>query len=170
VGLLDDGGEVGNDSDRTCDTDGRGVPDDDLQIAPLRERTRGGSAPIPRPYGEQPRLRNGAGRAAMALGLSALVLSLMPGVGLGLSAGAVVLGIVGVRRARRFEASNRRQAQLGLLTGSVAGAIAVAVSIAVVVLWPQLQDYQRCVNDATTDTDQETCTQQFRHAVDERFR
>jgi hypothetical protein len=144
------------------------VPDE-VQVAPLREPSRGGSDPLPRRYAQPVLLRNGAGRAALGLGLSALLLCLMPGVGLALAVGAVVLGSIGVRRAHRFEASNRRQAQLGLFTGAVACVVAVAVSIAVVVLWPQLRDYQRCVDNATTGTDQDTCTQQFRHAVDARF-
>jgi hypothetical protein len=143
---------------------------DEVQIAPLRERSRGGSAPIARPYAQALVFRNGAGRAALALGLSALALCLMPGVGLVLAVFAVALGVVGVRRARRLEASNHRQAQLGVFIGSVAGVIAVAVSITVIVLYPQLRDFRHCLDNATTQTDYDTCTAQLRHALDARFR
>ena len=159
AGLLDGGGVVGNDSDVA----------DEVQLAPMRERSPGGSAPLEREYGAPVVHRNGIGRAAMAFGLAALVLCLVPGLGLALSVLAFVLGVVGSRRARRLEATNPRQAQLGLFLGAVAGVVAVITSVAVIVLWPQLSEYRRCVQNATTDTDQQTCSQQFRHAVDRRF-
>ena len=135
----------------------------------MRGRSPGGSAPTERAYGMPVLHRNAVGRAAMVIGFAALLLCLMPGVGLVLSVVAVVLGIIGSRRARRFEAGNPRQAQLGLFLGAVAGLVAVLVSLAVIILWPQLRDYRHCVQNATTDNDQETCSQQFRHAVDKRF-
>lgn len=145
--------------------------DDELQLAPFREPSRGGSEPLRRPYGEPVVIRNGAGRGALVLGLGALLLSVVPLVGLALSAAAVVLGVIGVRRARRLEATNRGQAQFGVLAGSVAGVIAVLVTILMVVFWPQVQDYYRCVHDtATTSSDEEACSQQFRDAIDARLK
>jgi hypothetical protein len=142
---------------------------DELQVAPMRAPVPGGSAPSARPFGQPVVLRNGAGRAALVLGVTALLFSLMPGVGLALAAAAITLGVVGSRRARRLEASNGRQAHLGLFTGAVAGVLAVIVSVVVVLMWSELRDYQRCVSQATTTSDNESCTEQFRHAVDAKF-
>ena len=150
--------------------DGRDV-DNELGLAPFREPSPGGSDPLRRPYGQPVVIRNGAGRGALVLGLGALLLCIVPLVGLVVSAAAIALGVVGVRRARRLEATNRGQAQFGVLAGSVAGLVSVLVTILIVVFWPQVQDYYRCVHDtATTTSDQEACSQQFRDAVDARLR
>lgn len=145
--------------------------DDEIRLAPFREPSRGGSDPTQQPYGQPVVIRNAAGRASVALGLGALALSVVPLLGLALSAAAIALGVVGVRRARRLEATNRGQAQFGLLAGSVAGVVAVLVTVLMVVFWPQVQDYYRCLNEtATTASDEERCSQQFRDAIDARFK
>jgi hypothetical protein len=113
--------------------------------------------------------RNGPGRAACYLGLCALLVSVMPGVGLVVSGIAVWLGIIGVRRAKRFEATNRGQAQFGLFAGSIAAVVAVATSVLVIIFWPQVSDLRRCYNDATTDSEQEQCTKDFQDAIDARL-
>lgn len=145
--------------------------DEQSRLAPFREPSRGGTNPLPGPYGQPVVIRNGAGRASLVIGLGALVLSVVPLLGLALSAAAIRAGIVGLRRGRRLEATNPGQAQLGLLAGSIAGVIAVLVTVLMVVFWPQVQDYYRCVNEtATTTSDQERCDQQFRDAIDARFK
>lgn len=145
--------------------------DDELELVPLREPSPGGSDPLRVPYGQPVVIRNGSGRAAMVLGIGALLLCVIPLVGLAVAAAAVTLGAIGMRRTRRLEATNRGQAQFGVLAGSVAGVVAVLVTIVMVVFWPQVRDYYRCVHDtATTTSDQQACTQQFRDAVDARLK
>lgn len=78
------------------------------------------------PIGAQP--RNGLGVAALVCGIVGLVLAVIPFlfvVGLPLGILAIVFGGIGMRRAKRGEATNRGHAIAGLITGLIATVIAI---------------------------------------------
>lgn len=73
-------------------------------------------------------MRNGLGVAALACGLTGILLGQVPLLFLGsgaLGVLAIVFGIIGIRRARRGRASNRAMAVAGLVTGVVAFGLAI---------------------------------------------
>ncbi|GAB3651380.1 hypothetical protein [Glycomyces tarimensis] len=79
-----------------------------------------------------PRTANGMGTAALSLGIPCAAVSWIPGIGvLGWIGGvvAIVLGSVGIARARRGQATNFGVA----LAGALIGALAVLIGIAVVI-------------------------------------
>jgi uncharacterized membrane protein HdeD (DUF308 family) len=134
-----------------------------------------GSVPQPMPERAEPptqpyvlKPRNGAGVAALVLGVLGLVLTLLVlsaplGALLGLL--AVILGITGIRRAGRGEATNRGQAVSGLITGILALALGVLLTIRI---GAYLQDHRsdfsnlgRCLNSASTDQERTACTDTF---------
>jgi hypothetical protein len=81
--------------------------------------TRPASQPAgPYRYGAKPWPRNGRGTASLVFGLLGIVCFFGPGVVLG--AIGVLLGISGIRRANRREATNRRVAVAGVLISVVA--------------------------------------------------
>lgn len=86
-------------------------------------------------YGQPPVApRNGAGIAALILGILSILLSWLLGLGLVPGVIGLVLGVVGLRRARRGRATNRGTALVGVIT-SVVGivlSLVVAVLLAVV--------------------------------------
>jgi hypothetical protein len=112
--------------------------------------------------------RNGAGVAALVLGLLGLVLALLVlpsplGALLGLL--AVILGIVGISRASSGAATNRGQAVTGLIAGILALALGVLLTVRI---GGYLQDHAtdfnnlaRCVNAANTDPERTTCADTF---------
>lgn len=94
-----------------------------------------------RPYGRgmtqramfPPHDRDGAGTAALVLAVSSLMLTtLVWGIFLVIPVGmaSIVCGVVGVRRAKRGEASNGRMARVGLVLGSV-----ITVPTACFLMW-----------------------------------
>jgi len=87
-------------------------------------------------YGQPPVApRNGAGIAALILGILSILLFWLLGLGLVPGIIGLVLGIVGLRRARRGRATNRGSALIGVIT-SIVGivlSLVVAVVLAVVV-------------------------------------
>jgi len=87
-------------------------------------------------YGRPPSApRNGAGIAALILGVLSILLFWLLGLGLVPGVIGLVLGIVGLRRARRGRATNRGSALGGVIT-SIVGivlSLVVAVVLAVVV-------------------------------------
>jgi hypothetical protein len=90
------------------------------------------------PYGAwpPPAVRNGFGTAAMVLGIIAVVLGIAcigAFLGLPVGLGAIVFGVIGLRIAKRGEATNRSQALTGLILGIVASVISAAM-IAVILL------------------------------------
>ena len=125
-----------------------------------------GGPPTPQSYVVKP--RNGAGVAALVLGLIGLVLTLLVlpsplGALLGLL--AVVFGIVGIGRAGRGEATNRGQAVTGLITGILALALGVFLTVRI---GSYLQDHAsdfndlgRCLNAADTNQERTACTDTF---------
>lgn len=87
------------------------------------------------PYGgwAPPVARNGAGLTAMIMGIVGAVLAVScfgAFLGLPLGIAAVVCGIVGLRIARRGEATNRPQA----LTGLILGIVSIGLSVAMIAL------------------------------------
>lgn len=126
----------------------------------------GQTGPATQPYFLKP--RNGAGVAALVLGLLGLVLTLLVllaplGALLGLL--AVVFGIVGISRARRGDATNRGQAVTGLIAGILALALGVFLTVRI---GSYLQDHARdfdnlarCLNSAHTDQERTACTNTF---------
>ena len=73
-------------------------------------------------------MRNGLGVAALACGLTGILLGQVPLLFIGsgaLGVLAIVFGIIGIRRARRGQASNRAMAVTGLVTGVVAFGLAI---------------------------------------------
>jgi multisubunit Na+/H+ antiporter MnhB subunit len=126
----------------------------------------GETGPATQPYFFKP--RNGAGVAALVLGLLGLVLALLVlpsplGALLGLL--AVILGIIGISRAGRGEATNRGQAVTGLITGLLALALGVLLTVRI---GSYLQDHAtdfndlaRCLNSANTNQERNACTNTF---------
>ena len=122
--------------------------------------------PSTQPYLLKP--RNGAGVAALVLGLLGLVLALLVlpaplGALLGLL--AVILAPIGISRASRREATNRGQAVTGLITGILALALGVLLTVRI---GSYLQDHAtdfnnlaRCLNAANTDQERTACADTF---------
>lgn len=111
--------------------------------------------------------RNGLGTAALVLGIIGLVLAItvvlfwLGGV-LGLV--AIILGILGMGRAKRGEATNRGVAIGGLVTGILAlvGAIVIGVVTAVLVSAVGGSGLVQCVEAAQGDQARiQQCTEQF---------
>lgn len=80
--------------------------------------------PIPSP-------RNGAGSAALVLGVVAIAFTFIPIVGdfiaIPAAIGAVIMGLIGFDRADQGSATNRRDAIVGISLGVVALLIALIV-------------------------------------------
>ena len=122
------------------------------------------TAEAPRPPTPPARRRNGAGTAALVIGTVSLVLAILivffwlagP---LGLI--AAIFGLVGMGRARRGEADNRRQAVAGLIMGLIALVIAVVIGIRIsaFVVGNQgaFSDFWRCITNAPTEAEQNRC-------------
>ena len=122
--------------------------------------------PPTQPYLLKP--RNGAGVAALVLGLLGLVLALLVlpaplGALLGLL--AAVFGIMGISRAGRGDATNRGQAVTGLISGILALALGVFLTVRI---GSYLQDHAsdfnnltRCLNSANTAQERTACTNTF---------
>jgi Domain of unknown function (DUF4190) len=149
----------------------------DEHVVEVRAVSEGSYGSVPQPMPDRadsptqpylPRPRNGAGVAALVLGVVGLVLTLLvlsaPLGGL-LGLLAVILGIIGIRRAGRREATNRGQAVSGLITGILALALGVLLTVRI---GAYLQDHGsdfrnlgRCLNAATTDQERTACTDTF---------
>jgi len=124
------------------------------------------TGPATQPYLLKP--RNGAGVAALVLGLLGLVLALLVllaplGALLGLL--ALIFGIMGISRAGRGDATNRGQAVTGLITGILALALGVFLTVRI---GGYLQDhasdfnhFARCLNSANTNQERTACTDTF---------
>jgi hypothetical protein len=72
-----------------------------------------------------PRQNNTLGLLSLILGIASIPLVLFFGLGLPAGIAAVVLGLLGKRRAEDGEASNRGQAIAGLICGSAGAALAL---------------------------------------------
>jgi Domain of unknown function (DUF4190) len=109
--------------------------------------------------------RNGMGVAALILGIVALLgfWTIFLGIVLGLL--AVIFGVVGRKRANRREASNGSAA----LAGAILGGIALAGSLLFLALVgaffvnhkSDIEKFRDCANNAQTDQQRQSCTDQF---------
>lgn len=107
--------------------------------------------------------RNGTGVGALVCGVLAVasILLFPPGM-LVFGIAAVVLGIMGVRRAKRGEATNKSQATAGLVAGIVA---VVVFGVVIVTFFVQnqedLADFRECVEAAATQDQRDECQQRL---------
>lgn len=123
----------------------------------------------------QRRFRNGAGTAALVLGVLALVLSILvitSVVGVILGIIAIILGAVGIGRANRGEAINRGSAIAGVVTGVlslvVVGFLAYSVARSAND-WRHytsrhssaFRTFATCMRNANTDADRTACVRQL---------
>ncbi|MGX1274161.1 DUF4190 domain-containing protein [Streptomyces phaeoluteigriseus] len=107
--------------------------------------------------------RNGFGIAALVLGILAVVLfwTVIGGIVLGLL--ALILGILGHRRARRGLATNGVMAIVGAVTGAL-GLIGSAVILILGVSLlnsDEFKNYSDCVEHADTQAEREQCARDF---------
>jgi hypothetical protein len=123
---------------------------------------------IPSGFAATTRQRNGLGVASLVLGVASLVavasFVLFPLALVGGLIGAV-LGVVGLVRAGRGEASNRGQATAGLICGAVALALAIVLAVRVGT-WANdnrtaLADLEKCLAKAKDGAAAGTCFGQF---------
>jgi len=130
------------------------------------------SAPPPPPV--PARRRNGAGTAALVVGVVSLVLAVLVifallAIPLGII--AAILGGIGMSRASKGQADNRGHAVTGLVTGLLAIVVAVAIGISFVGLIvdnrSDLRKFGTCMSDADNDTDRGACFRQLGDRLDE---
>ncbi|MGI8759325.1 MAG: DUF4190 domain-containing protein [Acidimicrobiales bacterium] len=112
-------------------------------------------------YGRPP--SNGMGTGAMVVGIVALLLSWIPFLGLILAIVALVLGIIGLKKVKRGEATNKGQAVTGVVTGAIAAAIGVAFIVIGIAFFSsdEFQNLNDCLQDAATGSEQQACQQEF---------
>ena len=125
------------------------------------ENTAGAPPPPP----PQPvRRRNGAGTAALVVGIVSLVLAVLVifavlAIPLGII--AAILGGIGMSRASKGQADNRGHALTGLITGLLAIVVAFAIGISFIALISEhqsdLRRFGTCMNDSDNDTDRARC-------------
>jgi hypothetical protein len=119
------------------------------------------------------RRRNGAGTAALVIGVVALVLAVLiiffPIAGI-LGVIAIIFGIVGRRRANRGEADNGAHAVAGLVAGLVALVLAVVIGVRFGTFINDHQgDFRRfwtCITGAPTKAQQNDCGRQLAERLD----
>jgi hypothetical protein len=110
------------------------------------------------------------GTAAMVCGIVGLLLALsviLSFIGGPLGIVAVVLGIIGVRRVSRGEATNRGMAIAGIVTGAIAIAIAAAAIALILSNADEIEDLGDCLEDADTEQERDDCANRFEDEVDE---
>jgi hypothetical protein len=113
--------------------------------------------------------KNGLGTAALVIAIIALF-SVFGGVVLGVV--AIILGVIGLQRVNRGEATNRGVAVAGIVLG-ILSIIEAIVAIALSIWWFNSiggTDYVDCVSRA--DSDQEAlqqCADRFRERVEDQF-
>nr|WP_236071368.1 DUF4190 domain-containing protein [Streptomyces polyasparticus] len=106
---------------------------------------------------------NGMAIAALVLGVAAILLfwTVIGGVVLGIL--ALVLGIIGARRARRAGAPHRAMAIVGAVLGVLA-AIASAVIIAIgasILNSDEFKNFDDCVRQADSQSERDACERDF---------
>ena len=111
-------------------------------------------------YGQSPQPRNGLGVTALVLGIIALLFcwTVVAGV---LAIVGLVLGIIGMGRARRGQATNRGVA----LAGTIISALALLAAIAFAVLYVTLgvgfyQDNQECFDAGLSQSESQQCLEE----------
>jgi len=122
------------------------------------------TASVPPPPPPPVKRRNGAGTAALVVGIVSLVLAVLiifAALAIPLGIIAAILGGIGMSRASRGEADNRGHALTGLITGLLSIVVAVAIGISFVGLIAEHQsDFRKfgsCMTDAENDTDRAAC-------------
>jgi NADH:ubiquinone oxidoreductase subunit 6 (subunit J) len=120
-----------------------------------------------------PQRRNGAGTAALvigvnALGLAALVIFFPIAFIVGII--AAIFGMIGMGRAKRGEADNRSHAVAGLVTGLIAIVLAVVIGVRIGTFLNDHQgDFRRfwsCITSAPTEPEQDNCGRELGRALD----
>ncbi|MGW0560608.1 DUF4190 domain-containing protein [Streptomyces sp. NPDC003016] len=111
---------------------------------------------------------NGLAITALVLGVAAVLLfwTVFGGIVLGLL--AVVFGILGARKARGGRASHGRMSVIGTVLGAL-GLIASVVIIAVgasIINSDEFEDFDDCVQHATTQSEREACEKDFDRDMD----
>jgi uncharacterized membrane protein len=107
--------------------------------------------------------------AAHGGGILALITcwTVIGGVLLGLV--AIILGFVGRGRAKRGEADNGGAAIAGVVLGLVGLVVAVVIVAAGATFFihhkKDINNLQSCLNNATTQSQQNSCNQQFKSSV-----
>jgi hypothetical protein len=137
-------------------------------------RDSSGGPPPPPPDRVSPaRPRNGIGTAALVVGVVSLVLAVLviffPLAALG-GIVAAILGLVGMRRASRGEATNNGHAVAGLVTGVLGLILAIAIGVR---FGTYINDHQAdfrkfwtCITSAPTEQEQEDCGRELADALD----
>jgi uncharacterized protein YacL len=125
------------------------------------------SGPATGGYQQAP--RNGIGTAALVFGIIGLITcwTVIGGLVLGLL--AAILGFVGRGRANRGEATNGGSAVAGVVLGLVSVVVAI-VLIAVGATFlvhhkKDINNLQSCLNNANTQSQRNSCNQQFSNSV-----
>lgn len=113
------------------------------------------------------RLRN-RGRYALALGLAALLASVIAfPLGPILGIAAIVLGVL-TRRTARTAQVDAPGAKPGIVLGIVATAFSTILLATMLVFWSEVTEYQQCMSGANTQTARETCQEQLVERITER--
>jgi hypothetical protein len=135
-------------------------------MASTPQERPGPAAPPPPSYPAQ--RRNGAGTAALVIGVVSLVLAVLVifavlAIPLGII--AAILGGIGMSRASKGQADNRGHAVSGLITGLLAIVVAFAIGISFVGLIARhqsdLRRFGTCMSDSDNDTDRARCFRQL---------
>lgn len=124
-------------------------------------------------YGAAPVVKNGIGVAALVVAIAALFLFWTVFGGFLLGTVAIILGVIGMVRAKRGEANNRGVA----ISGVVLGVLAIIASAAFIVIgalfiWNTtgIDDYYDCVTQAGNDqAEVEQCASDFATTIESRF-
>jgi heme/copper-type cytochrome/quinol oxidase subunit 2 len=139
----------------------------------MSSTTESGGAPAytsgsPETY-QQGGSRNGLGTAALVVGIIALITcwTVIGGILLGLL--AIIFGFVGRGRAKRGEASNGGAAIAGVVLGLVSLIVAVVIVAAGATFFihhkKDINNLQSCLNNATSQSQKNSCNQQFKSSV-----
>lgn len=115
-------------------------------------------------YGQPaPQTSNGVGIAALVVGIVSLFVWWIPFLGLVVAVVAVVLGIVGIRKASRGAASNKGMAIAGLVTGALGLVASLIITIFFVGIFSSdsFQNILECTQNAQTVEEQRACQEEF---------
>ena len=104
---------------------------------------------------------NGIGIAAMVVGIVALLLCWIPFLGLVLAIVALVLGIVGIRKASRGEATNKGMAITGVVTGGLALLGGILSVLFFLFIAEEFGSLIECLDQAQTVEEERDCQTQF---------
>src|SRR5829696_53181 len=113
--------------------------------------------------------RNGLGTAALVLGIIGFLLAVIVLGGL-LGIVAIILGIVGLGRVRRGEATNRGSAIAGIVLGGLAVILTAILVIASATFISdnkeEFDDLGDCLDKATSPQDRDDCAEEFRDQIE----